>query len=108
LSVPYEGHSTKGVGCTKLDINIFIALQIVYCINISSFVDTKKNKILLISYMRSGSTFTSEVLNQGGQVFFSFEPFWGVYRKMYRTNDKVCHRDGSCRYILLLNICFIL
>ncbi|XP_052083608.1 carbohydrate sulfotransferase 1-like [Mytilus californianus] len=59
-----------------------------------------KNKIVIASYMRSGSTFTSGLIQQGRNVFFIFEPFYGIYFRNYRTKDSVCSREGECRYKL--------
>ncbi|KAJ8305983.1 hypothetical protein KUTeg_016528 [Tegillarca granosa] len=36
---------------------------------------SSRGKILLLTYCRSGSTFTSEILQQDEDVFFWFEPF---------------------------------
>ncbi|XP_063410464.1 carbohydrate sulfotransferase 3-like [Mytilus trossulus] len=62
--------------------------------------DGVKNKIVIASYMRSGSTFTSELIQQGKNVFFVFEPFHGIYHQQYRRKDSVCTRDGACRFTL--------
>ncbi|XP_071180914.1 carbohydrate sulfotransferase 4-like [Mytilus edulis] len=54
------------------------------------------NKILLVSYMRSGSTFTSEIIRHSGHSFLVFEPFWGICRKEFvkrRSSWKAVCRD---------------
>nr|XP_022343661.1 carbohydrate sulfotransferase 5-like isoform X2 [Crassostrea virginica] len=57
---------------------------------------TPVNKILLMTYMRSGSSFVGELLRFGGDVFYVFEPFWLVYEKTFRTDTEICHRNGTC------------
>ncbi|XP_062590712.1 carbohydrate sulfotransferase 6-like [Saccostrea cucullata] len=54
------------------------------------------SKILLMTYMRSGSSFVGELLKFGGNVFYVFEPFWSVYEKSFRTDTEVCFRNGTC------------
>ncbi|KAK3103845.1 hypothetical protein FSP39_022393 [Pinctada imbricata] len=55
--------------------------------------------ILLMSYMRSGSSMTSELLQQSEYTFFMFEPFWGVYGSAHRRPNVVCAQDlsNSCK-----------
>ncbi|XP_061187834.1 uncharacterized protein LOC133195881 [Saccostrea echinata] len=50
---------------------------------------------LIMTYMRSGSTITSELLKTN-DTFFFFEPFQGLYRD-HRTNQHVCYPHGYCR-----------
>ncbi|XP_033764199.1 carbohydrate sulfotransferase 5-like [Pecten maximus] len=61
---------------------------------------TQATKILILTYMRSGSSFVAESLQQGyNHTFYSFEPFWEIYKKGYITSDKVCHRNNRCSMI---------
>ncbi|OWF53613.1 carbohydrate sulfotransferase 5-like [Mizuhopecten yessoensis] len=58
---------------------------------------TNVTKILILTYMRSGSSFVAESLQQGyNDTFYSFEPFWEIYKKGYITPERVCHRDNRC------------
>ncbi|XP_063410463.1 carbohydrate sulfotransferase 4-like [Mytilus trossulus] len=60
---------------------------------------SRVNKILLVSYMRSGSTFTSDLIGQSeGGVFLIFEPFWNICHGMqnnaiYYTWDAICRNS---------------
>ena len=40
-------------------------------------------KVLLLTYMRSGSTFTGELFNQNPDAFYWFEPADGVLSHVY-------------------------
>ncbi|XP_060066357.1 carbohydrate sulfotransferase 5-like [Ylistrum balloti] len=61
---------------------------------------TPVTKILILTYMRSGSSFVAESLQQGyTNTFYSFEPFWEIYKKGYITPDKVCKRTNRCSMI---------
>ena len=51
---------------------------------------------LIMTYMRSGSTITSQLLKTN-DTFFFFEPFQGLLRD-HRTNQHVCYPNGYCRY----------
>ncbi|XP_063404486.1 carbohydrate sulfotransferase 1-like [Mytilus trossulus] len=69
------------------------------------------NKILLVSYMRSGSTFTSEIIRQSGQSFFVFEPFWGICRKEFvkrRSSWKAVCRDDETEVQSIQKISLVL
>ena len=42
----------------------------------TSKVNTPKAKVIILTYMRSGSTFTGSLFNQHPQVFYYYEPLW--------------------------------
>ncbi|XP_071145842.1 carbohydrate sulfotransferase 4-like isoform X2 [Mytilus edulis] len=59
---------------------------------------SRVNKILIVSYMRSGSTFTSDLISQSKGVFLIFEPFWNICHGMkrnatYYTWDAICRNS---------------
>lgn len=62
---------------------------------------TKVKNILIVAYMRSGSTFTSKILEHGSNTpaFFSMEPLWQIYRKCHRRKKGVCCPDNTCRSV---------
>ena len=52
--------------------------------NLLVFQDGRgQGKVLLVAYMRGGSTFTSELFNQNDNATFFYEPLGGVYGDMY-------------------------
>ncbi|KAK3105034.1 hypothetical protein FSP39_015760 [Pinctada imbricata] len=57
----------------------------------------RRLKILIFTYMRSGSTLTSGIVQQSGNAFFSMEPLWGIYKRCYRRKHDVCCRNDKCR-----------
>ena len=54
-----------------------------------------KTAILLVTYMRGGSSFLGEVFNQNKDVTYWFEPIAGVYDQFYSRQDKRC-RGNFC------------
>ena len=42
-------------------------------------------KLLILSYQRSGSSFTGSLFNSDPEVFYWFEPMDGLYTAMYGT-----------------------
>ena len=40
-------------------------------------------KVIAVTYMRSGSTFLGEILNQNENAFYWFEPLDGVFSHLY-------------------------
>lgn len=55
--------------------------------------------ILLVTYLRSGSTFTADLIQQASDVFYLYEPLKPYVRgQHYFTLDSVCHIiNGTCR-----------
>lgn len=55
--------------------------------------------ILLVTYLRSGSTFTADLIQQASNVFYVYEPLKPYVRgQHYFTLDSVCHIiNGTCR-----------
>ncbi|KAK3104655.1 hypothetical protein FSP39_007264, partial [Pinctada imbricata] len=54
-------------------------------------------QILILAYMRTGSTFVGELLKRGAkEIHYTFEPFWGVYGRAFRNKKDVCHRNDTC------------
>ncbi|XP_076437281.1 carbohydrate sulfotransferase 1-like isoform X2 [Babylonia areolata] len=47
------------------------------------------SKILLMTYGRSGSTFTSDVLRQDPKVFYTFEPLFSLIRRQLTTRSGI-------------------
>jgi hypothetical protein len=59
--------------------------------------DKKKAEVILIvSYMRSGSTFTADILQQSAEVFYLFEPFKPT-RSYFKANALCNGYTGKCR-----------
>ncbi|XP_069112428.1 carbohydrate sulfotransferase 1-like [Argopecten irradians] len=66
----------------------------------AKYKSSEVSKILILTYMRSGSSFVAESLQQGyNHTFYSFEPFWEIYKKGYITPDKMCYRTNRCSMI---------
>lgn len=56
--------------------------------------------ILVVAYQRSGSTFTSEILQHGDQrSFFSMEPLWQTYRTCNIRSEGICCLNNKCRSV---------
>ncbi|XP_019927234.3 carbohydrate sulfotransferase 1-like isoform X2 [Magallana gigas] len=54
--------------------------------------------ILVVAYQRSGSTFTSEILQHGDEKsFFSMEPLWQTYRTCNIRSEGICCLNNKCR-----------
>lgn len=55
--------------------------------------------VLLITYLRSGSTFTADLIQQASNVFYLYEPLKPYIRDQhFFTLDSVCHTiNGTCR-----------
>jgi len=69
--------------------------------------DTKR--VLLMTYMRSGSTWTAAILNQSDSTFYIYEPFFIIVKQGYYKLDRVCFNDNSCRLVCsFLSFCFVL
>ena len=49
-------------------------------------VAKRGGKIVLMTYGRSGSSFTSEVIQQDPQVFYTFEPLYNLVRRFYKRD----------------------
>ena len=64
---------------------------------------TASVKILLYSYMRSGSTFTGELFEYATDTFYLFEPVEGMYNELYgmtkgmKALDLFYYFDGTKR-----------
>lgn len=58
----------------------------------------RRPPILLLTYMRSGSTFTADVIQQSPDVFYLFEPLRAFTNQFYYTQSKLCSfTDKGCR-----------
>ena len=59
--------------------------------------------VLLVTYMRGGSSFLGELFNQHEDAMYYFEPINGVYKALYGTEDDwnpltiTHHRNGTER-----------
>ena len=60
--------------------------------------------VIIVTYMRSGSTFLGQLFNQNPKAFYWFEPMDSVYQSMYGTKsgyaipmDIMVHPNGSFR-----------
>ena len=53
--------------------------------------------ILLVTYLRSGSTWLGEITKQAKNSFYTFEPFQAFIKQGYYANDSVCFNNDTCR-----------
>lgn len=98
----YDEFTIPSVFLKYLMPNFFYSfVHSVFCIEPLK-AQNKVSKILLMTYMRSGSSFVGELMKFGGNVFYVYEPFWSVYEKTFRTDTEVCHRNGTCQLVRLL------
>ncbi|CAC5364139.1 CHST1 [Mytilus coruscus] len=71
--------------------------------NISSILKKSNNSnqtlVLLVTYLRSGSTFTADLIQQASDMFYIYEPLKPYVKgQHYFTMDSVCHTiNGTCR-----------
>ena len=70
-----------------------------------SFFTGYVTKVLILSYMRAGSTFLGEMLSQQQNAFLWFEPLDGVFGHLYsllpltKPIDMLLKNDFTPRYI---------
>nr|XP_022291966.1 carbohydrate sulfotransferase 1-like [Crassostrea virginica] len=58
----------------------------------------RRPPILLLTYMRSGSSFTADVIQQSPDVFYLYEPLKAFTNQFYYTQSKLCSiTDKGCR-----------
>ncbi|KAK7089270.1 hypothetical protein V1264_024795 [Littorina saxatilis] len=53
-------------------------------------IPNMKVKVIILTYMRSGSSMTGDVFNHHPEVFYVYEPLWSLQR--YFTNDNLVFR----------------
>lgn len=67
----------------------------------SSPEDNKLNDplvILLVTYFRSGSSITAEIIEKSKNVFYVYEPFTEALRNSIYNGDVICNMmNGKCR-----------
>ncbi|XP_019613959.1 PREDICTED: carbohydrate sulfotransferase 3-like [Branchiostoma belcheri] len=73
--------------------------------------DTKRTAVIIITQMRSGSTFVGEIFNQHPGAFYIFEPLWALENhrnKTYKNNPgmqlELLRGVSSCRFDKIKNI----
>jgi len=60
--------------------------------------ESKTIDVLILTYMRSGSTFTADILQQAPDVFYVYEPFKAVAMDgFFRPNLFCSTLTGFCR-----------
>ena len=65
-------------------------------INIASSV--KGSNLMIVSYMRSGSSMNGRVFGENPDNFYVFEPLIKLAPHHYLTEDKLCEvQTNSCR-----------
>ena len=53
--------------------------------------------VIILAYLRSGSTFTADVIQQHPDIYYLYEPFYSTIGQQYYTNNGVCRfLDGNC------------
>ena len=69
----------------------------------------KVTHVLVLAYMRSGSTFTGQLFNRNPDSFYWFEPVESIYTAMYGTSfgltlplDIAFNTNGEFRCVHLL------
>lgn len=60
--------------------------------------------VLLLTYLRSGSSFTGALFQKSPNTFYLFEPIQHLLKSVNQANayyimDYVCTQSGNCRYI---------
>ena len=69
------------------------------------FVVAAVTKVIIMTYMRSGSTFLGELFDQNPAAFYWFEPIDGVFSHLYGTSlgrfpiEMTQHLNGSDRCV---------
>ena len=58
---------------------------------------TSSNLVLLVTYMRSGSSWLGDITKQAEGSFYVYEPFQFVIEQGYYTNGSVCFYNDTCR-----------
>jgi hypothetical protein len=59
---------------------------------------TNKRQIIVLSYARSGSSFTADIVIQDPRTFFTFEPLYKVLLR-YTGSDQLQSFDVLSRYM---------
>ena len=61
-------------------------------------VTTKGSNLMIVSYMRSGSSMNGRVFGENPDNFYIFEPLIRLAPHHYLTEDKICEvKTNSCR-----------
>ena len=55
------------------------------------------NLVLLVTYMRSGSSWLGDITKQAQDSVYFFEPFQYMVQEGYYTNGSVCYYNNICR-----------
>lgn len=58
---------------------------------------TSSIPVLLVTYMRSGSSWLGDITQQAKDSFYVYEPFQTIINQGYYTNGLVCFYDDTCR-----------
>lgn len=58
---------------------------------------TSSNLVLLVTYMRSGSSWLGDITKQAKDSIYFFEPFQFIIEEGYFTTDHVCFYNNLCR-----------
>ncbi|CAC5385522.1 CHST1 [Mytilus coruscus] len=94
VSVPPQHKSVVTTGVNSSVVAKPMGTKKVKTLNVTVY---RVNKILLASYMRSGSTFSSDLIYQNRGVFLIFEPFWHICRwqtkPIHYTWDAICRNS---------------
>lgn len=56
-----------------------------------------RSPVLLLTYLRGGSTFLADILQQSPGVFYLYEPLKPFITQAYYTDDSICSIHGSCQ-----------
>ena len=95
--------NTLSLRSHKHDKNIASNLEIEQTTEISDLLKNQENAnttfILLVTYLRSGSTFTADLIQQASNIFYLYEPLKPYIRGQHHfTMDSVCNIiNGTCR-----------
>lgn len=84
-------------------INMSICIRIFVAQRLPEPTVRSPKKVLLYTYMRSGSSFLGEIFNRNPDVFYIFEPYQGFYNAFYgnpfgwKPLDVLFYGNGSMR-----------
>lgn len=62
-----------------------------------------KKLILLVTYMRSGSSLTGDILQHSPGAFYAYEPFRSI-SKMNSSSATINYVNGTKRYVCLRSL----
>lgn len=62
---------------------------------------TSSVPVLLVTYMRSGSSWLGDITQQAKDSIYFYEPFQFMIEEGYYTNGLVCYYNDKCRWVYI-------